>query len=362
MIKMKNILLIVLAFFITVQCQKNEKNGKVEETAISSIPVKVVKIMPEDVDIIVSGTGIVKPFSETMVSSEVNGKVKKVLVEVGDFVKAGQTLVEIDDELFRLSVEQANAQLMNTTANYNKAKKDRERFEKLRKDNSVTEHDLENAILQEKIARAGYLNALAVKKSAERQLKNTKIKSPINGKIAEKKIDIGYIVSPGTPVVKVIDISKVKVVLGVSEKEVVKIIKGQPVTLTSDAYPVVQYSGKVFSVSPQANLDTRTFPVEIVAPNNKINELKPGMVVRIKIKTGKLKNVIMITRDAIIEKEGDKIVFVVDKGIAKLRKLETGLTIGNRVQVKKGLTEGDYLVIVGQYNLIDGIKVKVNNF
>jgi len=355
-------MLIVFGLFILLStaCSRDEADSNEEEAAVSAVPVKVLEVTPDDIDIEISGTGTIKPYHETMISSEVNGNVIEVLIEVGDVVKKNQILVNIDNELISLALEQANAQLLNTSANYEKAKKDRERFEKLREDNDISEYEYENSVLQEKVTRAAYLSADAAKKSTERQLRNTKIKSPIDGRIAEKFVDIGQMVSPGTPVVKVIDIDRVKVEIEVSEDEVIKIKKGQSIMLAADVYPGVEFTGEVLSVSPQASLNTRTYPVEVVVPNNRENELKSGMIVRVNIRTGSMNNVVMIPRDAILERDGKRIAFTVDNGKARQKQLELGVTIGNRVLVKRGISPGEQLVIVGHHNLIDGSNVRVN--
>jgi len=334
--------------------------GKEEASAdpIKAVPVITEVVRAQDIHEIISGVGTVLAFHDVTVSSETSGKVVEVYAEVGDRVEKGDPLVQVDDELRRLAVGTAEAHLMLAEAAFQKAKRDLERSEGLFKTQDISQIELERARLAAKSAQANYLQAKVALKTAQRQLKDARIASPISGQVALRHVDLGTAVTPGSPIATIVAIERVKVRLGVSEHEVAKLAVGQKARVQVDAYPGKKFTGRVYTVGLKADMATRTFPVEVIVANKGPEVLKPGMIARVEIEAGILRNVIIVPRDVVMDDHGERFAYVVQGDSAEKRPLSLGSMFGDKVLVEKGLVPGDELIVQGQSNLKSGDRVK----
>jgi RND family efflux transporter MFP subunit len=276
--------------------------------------------------------------------SETQGRVIKVLANIGDYVQAGSTIVEVDDELKKAAYATAEV-------NYDKAKKDLERYESLIKDNSVTDSQLEAARLACKSAEAQYI-------VARRQFNDTKIKTPISGVVSARTVDIGTMIQDKTTVANVVDISKLKVRLNVSEQDVFRIQVGDKVSVTTDVYPGITFEGKVSTISSKAD-DAHTYPVEVTLANNARHPLKSGMFGRVSLVSIEDHESVTIPRAALVGSTKKPQVYVVENGIARLRDIVVGDQIGTSLEVLSGLRQAETIVLSGQNNLKDSVAVTV---
>ncbi|NIR49523.1 efflux RND transporter periplasmic adaptor subunit [candidate division KSB1 bacterium] len=306
----------------------------------------------------VTATGTIFPLHDVLVSSQTSGTVTKVFVQVGDRVQKGAPLVQVDPELKKLALEQAEAKLAEAKSAFEKAKKDFERNRMLFETKDISEFVFENARLQKESAEAAFLMAQANVKMAGRQLRDARIESSVDGFVAARMVELGATVAPGAPIAKVVDIAKVKVKFGVPEKDIVKLSKGQPATITVDAYPAERFTGEVIAVGPQANLSSRSFPVEVLV-NNSDFRLKAGMIASVEVETNRVQNRPLLPKSALLERSGETVCFVVVNDKAVQRIPELGLEVGEKIAVVDGLQAGEEVVILGQENLGPGAKVEV---
>ncbi|MFQ5822558.1 MAG: efflux RND transporter periplasmic adaptor subunit [bacterium] len=367
MYKQKFEILFLIYFILTltlfqIACGDGEQskggNNGTEVDSVQAVPVETYAIQTGKVADKVRATGTIVPLHDVLVSSETAGTITQVYVEVGEQVKKGTPLVQIDQELKQLSLEQAEARLIEAKAAYKKAKRDFERNQKLYETRDISEYVFENARLQKESAEAAYLTAQANVKMAKRQLKDTRIVSPVNGFVAARIVELGTTVAPGTPIAKVVDISQIKVKFGVAEKDIVKIRKGQTATITVDSFPNEIFEGTVSAVGPQADLSSRAFPVEILVKNPDYR-LKAGMVAKVEVTTQILQNVPLLPKSALLERSGQTIIFVIKNGKAQKRIPKLGLESSNKIVLLDGAEAGDDVVILGQENLTDGVEVTV---
>ena len=343
----------------TVDSDSKKTGDSGDDEKLQPVWVEVADAIIGDIVSYISETGVTSPFQSVVVSAEMAGRIVQIGMEMGDFVLEGDTIAYIDDELAQLSLDRAEAQLINATATYEKAKKDLMRYRILLDKEEISESEYEDVRVGHELARSAYLSMEASVKSARRQLRNTRITSPIDGQIAEKMVDSGNMISINQPVVKVVDIRKIKVNISVSEQDIGSIRKMMTAAIQVDAYPGIEFTGSVYAISPEANSESHTFPVEIIVPNSLQMNLKSGMVVRVTIQNEVHKNVTLIPRDAVIERVGETIVYIADGGKAQKRNVVLGLEKGNDVQIISGLSPGESVVTVGQYNLYDGSPVRI---
>ena len=323
------------------------------------IPVQTHVIQQGEVVDLVRATGTIFPLHDVTISSQTAGTVIEVYVEVGARVEKGTPLVQIDPELKQLALEQAEANLMQAKAAFDKATKDFERNEKLHMTNDISQYIFESARLQKKSAEATYLTANANVKIAKRQLKDARIVSPVSGLVAARLVELGSTVAPGVPIAKVVDISQVKVKFGVAERDVVKVEKGQPATISVDSYAQFKFSGQVSSVGPQADLSTRTFPIEVLVDNPEL-KLKAGMISRVEIATQTNEDALLLPKSALLERASQTIIYIIKDGTARKRIPKLGIESGDYITILEGAEAGDEVVVIGQENLSEGVEVKRN--
>jgi RND family efflux transporter MFP subunit len=319
------------------------KNGGIA----TSYSVSVVKASKQTVTNTFSLTGTIAANNDVTIISETQGRVVKVYAQVGDYKTAGSVLVEVDAELKEANYKAASM-------SYEKAKNDLERFESLYKDNSISESQIEQA-------RWSFQNAEAQYIVAKRQLKDTKITTPISGIITARNVDIGSMVMgapQSTVVANVVDISKLKVKINVAEKDVFKLKVGDNVKVTTDIYPDAVFQGKISTISVKGD-EAHTYPVEVRIENSSKYPLKAGMFGRAEFTLKSGNNNIIVPREAVVGSLKDAKVYVVQNNVAKLRSVKTGTEIGTNVEVVSGLKEGEIVIVNGQNNLKDNASVVV---
>ncbi len=351
--------MVLFVLFFATRDKKGESKNLIANgmTELPATVVDVFEVTLGDILESIESNGVIQAWQEADISPEVSGKVKTIFAEVGDDLKTGDPIFKLDDELLQLQVAKARSLVTQLEGNHLTSKRDLARKEKLFNDGVVSELDRDLARAKEKADRGLLEGAKASLKIAERDLRETTIKSPINGSLAERLVDVGTSVNPQIKVASVVDTSKIRIRIGVSEKQIHKIRKGQKVTVSVDAFPGKEYEGTVFTAGMKANETSLTFPVEISLTNNREPLLKPGMVARLKIQTGKHIQVVSIPQNAILTEADTAFVFVAEDGIARKQTIVPDQTIDSRTIVREGLSPGDHLITVGAQTIVDGEKV-----
>lgn len=334
--------------------QSTDSNGaqssSVKPAGIAtSYSVSVVTASKQNVSNYLSLIGTIAANNDVVVISETSGRVVKVNAEVGEYKQAGAVLVEVDSELKEANYKAAQL-------SYEKAKKDLERFESLYKENSISESQIEQARWSFQSAEAQYI-------VARRQLKDTKITTPISGIVTARMVDIGSMVMgapQSTVIANVVDISRLKVRINVGEKDVFKLTVGDKVQVTTDVYPNAVFDGKITSIAAKGD-DAHTYPVEVRIENSKQYPLKAGMFGRVNFTQKNQRANILIPREAIVGSIKSAKVYVVKDNIAFLRSVAVGNESGTNVEIVSGLQEGEVVVVNGKNNLKDQASVIVRN-
>ncbi|UZR96542.1 efflux RND transporter periplasmic adaptor subunit [Chondrinema litorale] len=341
-------IVVVLALIGIVAFTLSNNKTEMEETAASlqqkseSIPVSITTLKEEKISGQVDINGTLEPKAELTLMSETQGKVTKLYKRKGDKVAIGTLLLQVDNELIQ-------SQLIAAEAQFEKMQKDVARFEKLIKEDAITERDLEEARLGLKQAEANY-------KSTKKRLEDTYLKSPINGVIHEDYIEIGSFLSPGTKVYDIVDVSKLKLEVKVPESYILEIQDGQKVEISTDVHPGKTIEGKVVTVAQKADA-TLKYGVEIEVINNNAElPLKAGMYAIANFQFAP-KESLVLERKAISGSLKDATVFVVENETAKVRQIVIGQVFDDKVEVVSGLKKGEKVVLSGQINLKDGTKV-----
>ncbi len=333
------VIIIAILFY-----NKTQSESKSKADIQTSIPVSVTTVGRQKVSDVRSLVGTITANNDVAIISETQGKVTAISAEVGDYKQAGAILIQVDDELKK-------ANLASAEVNYEKAKKDLERYESLFKENSATDQQLEAARLASKAAEAQYV-------TAHREYTDTKITTPIPGIVTSRLVDVGTYVQKGIPVANVVDISVLKVKVNVAEHDVFKMKVGDKVEVTTDVYPGVKFLGRIRTISSKAD-DAHTYPVEIALNNAGEHPLKAGMFGQVSFFSGSINEVLTVPRGALVGSMKNPRVFVVEGTVARLRDISVGSEFGTQLTVLSGLKEGETVVLSGQNNLKDSVVVTI---
>jgi RND family efflux transporter MFP subunit len=325
---------------------KSRMEARAKNDIVTSIPVTVTKVARQRVDDDRSIVGIISANNDVQVISETQGRIVTVSTEVGQYKSAGAVLVQVDDEM-------KQAAFATAEVNYEKSKKDLQRYENLQKDSAVSDQQLENARMAFKAAEAQYV-------VARREYRDTKITTPIAGIVTSRPVDVGAYVQRGTLIANVVDLSRLKVKVSVAENEVFTLRTGDLAGVSTDVYPGVLFQGKIQTISSKAD-DAHTYAVEVLLPNNKNHPLKVGMFGRVSFQKLGREEMVVIPRISLVGSVKSPRVFVVRDSKAFLRDLILGPEIGNYLTVLGGVQEGETIIVTGQNNVKDSSMVSVTN-
>lgn len=325
--------------------KKIDEKSKMEG-GLKTIPVFVQEIKGSKMSGDFTSSGTFYPVHEVVVMSEAQGKVVEIDFNTGDFFKQGQTLVRLDDEMIRSNYELA-------VAAYEKAKKDLMKFESLLKSEATSAQALEDIRLALRKAETDMV-------TTRKQLENATIKAPIQGTITKKMVENGTLLMPGTPVAEIVDISRLKFITNVSEKQVVNISRGMKLKISSDLFPGVVFNGIVKSVSVKAD-DAKRFPIEIELSNNTSRSLMAGMYGTASFGFNSEYETLIIPRTAIVGSIRSPRVYVVENNTAILKDIKLGNSTDKAVEVTEGLRAGERVITSGQINLDNNTLVSIVN-
>ena len=303
--------------------------------------VEVVTATARDVADENSYSSTVEAYATNNIMPQTGARIRKINVEVGDYVVKGQVLAEMD----RLQLDQLELQIQNDEIEY-------ARLKGLYEEGGVSQSDFEAAELGYKVRKTNYNNLL----------ENTILRSPINGFVTARNFDVGDMFAMSAPLFTVQQVIPVKLLVGISESEYTKVKKGDTVSITVDALPGRNFTGKVNRLYPTINAATHTFSAEVLV-GNADRALRPGMYARVSVNFGTSHRIVLPDR-CIVKQEGtgQRFVYVLkpDDTVSYVP-VTLGKHTAFEYEVIDGIQEGELIVQKGQAALKDGVKVRVLN-
>ena len=303
-------------------------------------------------------TGTLKPDEEVRVTTEVDGIVRKIHVDEGTNVSVGTLLAEINDTDYVLNVKFSEAALRQAEAQQVNARRSFKRLHALYQEELITKQQFDDISTKVALADAALESARATLSISREKLSRTKIYSPITASVKEKKVSVGDFVRNGTPLFQIIKTNPLKLRFSISEKDAAGLKTGQDVAFTVDAHSNQKFHGKISLLYPNVEEKTRTLQAEAIVPNEG-QILKPGYFARVQIFTREARDSVVVPVTALLYDGPTIRVFVINGNQAKERVIKTGNKYGEYVEVLDGLQEGEQVVVVGQNNLSEGVKVNV---
>ena len=340
------VLLLILLPISMGGCRGSESQAEPDniQDSVKAVNVDVVEVKPAPIRDVLVLPGETEPWQDVLVSADKNGRVEWIGPREGQEVKKGELLARIDVSALKTIIARSEASAELTKDLYDRRKTlfdrgivHKEALERARTDKALAESDLVKA-----------------KVEYDRGFPH----SPITGMVNYLHVDEGEFVNRGQPMVELVNVDKIKIHVNVPELDVRYLKKGQDVMVTIDAFPDLRLQGTVDFVSYKADTATKTFWVRVLIDNAN-HEIRPGMIARVAFLRRMIPDALSAPLFAILDKGGERLLFVEEDGIAHARTISIGIIAGDRVQITDGLKPGDRLIVTGQRDVEEGMKVQV---
>lgn len=360
----KTVALILFSVVLLTGCKEKIKEGKVEVQRPVVRDVKVSEVKRSTAEDFYETSGSVKAQNVAVISSRMMGDVIALNVKEGDFVKAGQTLLTVDDRDIAEKIKAAEAGYKEALKALEAAKQNRslidityQRYKKLYDEKALSQQELDQIETQKKVADIEYERVQEMVNRAKAGLSEakvyhgfTRITSPLTGVVVEKRVEKGNMAVPGAPLLTVEDTSSYRIDVNVDERYSGLVKRGMPVDVIIDSIGL-QTKATVSEVVPAIDPMSRTFLVKI---NLKASGLRSGLYAKVRIPAGS-RETILIPAKAVVEKGQLTGVYTVDdKGVISFRPVRTGKNYGENIEVLSGLNQGEKVITEGIERVIDG--------
>ncbi|MDL2213310.1 efflux RND transporter periplasmic adaptor subunit [Bacteroides sp. OttesenSCG-928-N06] len=327
----------LVAILLLTGCNQNKPLAEPEQ---EKVKVEVKQVIARDVDQVGTFTGTIEAEITNNIAPQTPARIKKVYVEVGDQVRAGQMLAEMD----AVNLNQIMLQMENDRTEF-------ERVDELYKVGGISKSTWDLKKMAYEISKSSYDNLQ----------ENTILTSPISGLVTKRYYDSGDMYNGGTPIYVVEQTRPVKLMVSVSEMLYTQVKKGMEVDIKLDVYAEEVFKGFVKVIHPSIDRETRTFPIEIQI-NNTDGRIIPGMFARVTFNYGTQHRVLAPDR-AVIKQSGsaDRFVYVCQNGTAQYRKVTLGQLIGDEYEIIDGLQAGETVAVTALNRLSSGVEIEIVN-
>ena len=386
-----------LLLLLLISCSKKPETSQ-EMPAV--IGAKIETVQPTSVDDYYEAVGTVRAKNSSVVAARIMGSIVALHVREGDTVRAGQTLIEIESREAGIQVQKAQAGVREATdsldevdrniraaestreaaqANEKLAKTTFDRYQTLFARRSVSPQEFDEVRAKLEVARAErdrterLLQATTARRKqvlaridqAKADVSNARVNvgysrltSPINGIVVSKQTDVGYLATPGAPLLTIENNSRYQLEVAVEESRLGTIHLGEQAQLEIEALGTKELNGSVEEIVPAADPNSRSYIVKVGVPNLAGVQLRSGIYGKARFLSGQ-RQALAIPKTAISERGQLTSVFVVDQsGLARLRLIKTGRAFGDDVEILSGLNAGEQIVIEGPANIQDGTRVR----
>lgn len=357
------IALAAVALVAAASCKKPAAKANAAAETFGAAPVKVSKALRERITQKITYTTTLEAWTKINITPEVGGKIARIHVLEGDRVAKGQLLAELETESIRLQLRQAQAGVAVADAAYADALRNKDRMDRLIKENAVSEQQREKIQLAYDAASAQLEQARAGLNLAQHALEVSIMTAPFAGVISSKNAEVGDVINPmmggfgggAGGVLTLMDYSRVKTNVTVSSEDIPRVRKGQNVLLRVAAFPGRDFQGIVRLVNLTADPMSKKFGVEAVFDNPE-GLLRPGTFGDVVFELESHENALVVPQKAILE---NSYVFIVENGKAVKKTVTLGLQNTTMVEILQGLAEGAAVIVEGNYGLEDGATVQV---
>lgn len=312
-----------------------------EKPAVNAV---TLKLSPTVISDRINLPGSIKPWTDLQLLAKISGTVTEMMVEEGDRIKKGDVIATIEDDDYRIALKRA-------TAAFNLAEADFDRDKSIYSKGMIPTADLE-------ARKTGMQTARADLEDAELQYSRCTIKAPMDGIIKKLDAKIGLLLSVGDPIAEILEIDRLKAVIGIPESDVNAVRNLDQVELTIQALDGEKILAKTHLLSPSPGTVARLYDMELVIDNSS-GRILPGMFVRANIVKRTIENAITIPFYSVISRNDEQFVFVEKDGVVEKRNVSLGIMEKWMVEITDGLNSGDNLVVEGHRDVENNQQVRV---
>ncbi len=318
------------------------------EPAEEDGPPPTAVVEKRDIALNVKASGDIQPISEMEIRSEVGGMIKEIYVDLGDEVKRGQKLLQIDDNFLLIERERTQTELEGQKLVLEQARRDFERVQRLAEKNLVSQEEVDQKALELAMAENEYKKVNNDLQLVEDRLGKTMIKAPMDGTILDVQVDPGQVVtatdsnSGGTTLINLADLSRKLIHCHVNQVDVTGVDVGDHVHFQTSSLPGEVMKGEVTNVAPVATVvrGAKGFQVRILI-NSQNPKLKPGMTAEVEFQVAEVKNALSLPLQAVfLDEQDNSIVYINSNGQPLPQKIEVGLSNFDYTEIVSGLQEG----------------------
>ena len=337
---------LLLAGFLTVACEDKDGLATIENHATRplAIPVSIITVKPESVKDIIFLPGTTEAWQDVQVAADTAGRIEWIGPREGQRVRKGDLLIKIDVSALKAALDHAAAQFQLADDLY-------QRRWRLYERKIIAKEELDQSATQRKLAATDY-EQIKVKYN------HGFPRSPISGIVNHLYVDAGEFIDTGKPIADIVNIDRIKINVRVPELDIRYVMEGQKTPVKIDAFPERALSGVIDFVAFKADPATKTFLVRTVI-ENPLADIRPGMIGRVVFVRRIITDALMAPLFALVDKGGERLVFVEENGVAQSRTVSIGVIDGDRIQITSGLSPGDRLIVKGHTEVEDGMKVSV---
>ncbi len=328
---------------------------------VSTYSVKEVKVTGTD-----TYPGTIVPLNEVELRPQVGGYITQIFVEDGQEVTKGRKLYEIDRSKYQAARQQAQANLQSARANLQRVEQDVERYERLLEQDAIARQQVDYARADLQTARSQVASAEAQLQSATTDLNYSVITAPFSGTIGISQVRVGTQVSPGQPLLNTISSADpIAADIVINEQEIPRFTKYRQTTAKDSVFMLELANGEIYpfpgtlgAIDRAVNRQTGTIQVRLNYPNPN-RRLVAGMTVRVNVRNEDIGEQLVIPYKAVTEQLGEYYVYTVQGDSVHQQNVQLGTRFGADIVVRKGLSEGDVIVVEGIQRLREGAKINV---
>ncbi len=392
------LLVLLLSLTFVPACSSGSETTPQAQAAAAPAPIVVdtVKVEPREFSRTVEAVGTLDPNEEVTVSNQVEGIVERLFVDLGDSIRTGQVIAQLDTRELELAVHQqqaalqqelarlgladagdsvdeaATSQVRQAEATFAEAKIRLDRTKKLAAEGVVAKQQLDEQQARYDVAEAAVRSShetvrniratISARKAAlalaEKKLADAKITAPITGFVKDRQVAQGQFLRSNSPVITIVQTSPLKLKVDVPESAVAFVRIGRPVQFRVEAFPDRIFEGRISRIAPSVDQQSRTLKLEALA-NNREGVLKPGFFARVAIQTDRMERALVVPAESLVNFAGIEKVFVVDGGKVAERIVRSGTRLGDAIEIVEGLQDGEVVAKSNLANLQQGREVSV---
>lgn len=323
-------------------------------------PVVVQEVQEETLQKPVTLVGAVEPDKRSIIASEIEGLVESFPGTEGKFVNKGDVIAKFNTRTIGIDLKEAKANKREAQARYQLARKNLNRFQELEQKGVASTQQLQDAESEKSALNARIAQFQAQIESLEYDIEKSNITAPFSGFVTGEYTEVGQWVQKGGPVVELIDMNVAEISIDMPERYISKVKKGLKVNVNFDALTDLKLEGEITSLVPQADRESRTFPVKIML-DNKEGIIKSGMVARVFFPIGEPATVKLVPKDAIVTQNNANFIYIVNEGAAQPLPISTGMAYEDRIEVIGPVQTGQLVVVKGNERLMPNQPVKIIN-